>query len=98
MKKICQAMKIGATNLFFKIKRGHLVVDLETQKTYPFVTVQILYRFFYLFKDKECMWFRFFNKWGMHFISDKSSLKLFSERMGLTKSINLFGYAITFLK
>ena len=54
---------------------------------------------FYAFWDKNCFWFRFFKKAGLHGIHKNAKSYIpFGERMGYTKSLKLFGWTIKVLK
>lgn len=62
-------------------------------------SLKILGKFFYIHWDKGIFWFRFFNGYGLWGASDKiKRLKLFSERIGKTKTYKVFGWTFKILK
>ncbi len=63
-------------------------------------TLSIFGSFFYLFWGKDCFWFRFFKKAGIHAINSKSKYSYvpFSERIGVRKSFMIGNWSIKILK
>ena len=53
---------------------------------------------FYLYRSNGYLWFRFFNKYGLHIKDKTKTIELFSERSGYKKFLDVGKYRIKLLK
>jgi hypothetical protein len=56
-------------------------------------------KLFYVYCERKCFWFRFFDGYGLFGKSQKiKDFELFSERNGYRKFVKLFGWKFRLLK